>query len=66
MVDWLHYRLHLLSNLHCSREFDGLPKQVFYLLRNMDEAIMKATNLEMESKLNKKRASFERITSENT
>ncbi|KAF8006831.1 hypothetical protein BT93_K0981 [Corymbia citriodora subsp. variegata] len=31
-------------------ELDGLPEQAFYLVGNINEAIAKATNLEMESK----------------
>ncbi|KAL5577576.1 hypothetical protein UlMin_019275 [Ulmus minor] len=35
-------------------ELDGLPKQAFYLVGNIDKATVKAINLEMESKLKKK------------
>nr|KJB79416.1 hypothetical protein B456_013G048500 [Gossypium raimondii] len=36
-----------------SGELDGLPEQVFYSIGNIDEATVKATNLEMERKLKK-------------
>nr|YP_009455319.1 ATP synthase CF1 beta subunit [Erythropalum scandens]AUG62853.1 ATP synthase CF1 beta subunit [Erythropalum scandens] len=36
-----------------SGELDDLPEQAFYLVGNIDEAIEKAKNLEMESKLKK-------------
>ncbi|KAL8256141.1 hypothetical protein R6Q59_031208 [Mikania micrantha] len=36
-----------------SGELDGLPKQAFYLVGNIDEATAKAMNLEMESNLKK-------------
>ncbi|KAJ9671096.1 hypothetical protein PVL29_027203 [Vitis rotundifolia] len=36
-----------------SGELDGLPKQTFYLVRNIDEATAKAMNLKMKSKLKK-------------
>ncbi|KAL4188878.1 hypothetical protein AMTRI_Chr08g204210 [Amborella trichopoda] len=36
-----------------SLELDGLPEQAFYLVGNIDDAIVKAINLEVESKLKK-------------
>jgi len=39
----------LICQLYCGIKLDGLPKQEFYVVGNIDEATTEATSLELEN-----------------